>query len=225
MAETPTKIGLDAVSSIEVTGHPANILTGIVLRLLREHFASRPDIEYNGVSIPGWDLTKYIWNQDNTKTGIQIQPVWLWNAQDIARRPGIYVKRNGIQVIKFAINHGTTVGAERASDNHIVEVRGDYKSALLEGSHSIIVVSSSPDEVEVLGQEVFNHLLEFGPEIRTDFKLNLWEMKEFSELAKLEESSEHFAASITVQWRCFNTWRIKGLGPWLKTLEIHGTPV
>lgn len=225
MAEVPTQVGLTPVSSLEATGHPTNILTGIVLRLLREHFSSASNLEYNGVSIQGWDLTKYVWNQDNTKTKIQIQPVWLWNPQDIARRPGIYVKRNGVKVHKLALDHGTTVGAEKSTDNKIVQVRGDYHSCLLEGSHSIIVVSSSPDEVEILGQEVFNQLLEFGPMIRTDFKLNAWEMQEFSELSKLEESSEHFAASITVLWRCFNTWRIKGIGPWLKTLEIRGTPV
>lgn len=225
MADEPTLIGLDRVSSINATGHPANILTGIVLRLLREHFSSLADLEYNGTTIEGWDLRNYIWDADNTKTKIQIQPVWAWNPQDVQRRPALYVRRNGIQVIKLALDHGTTVGPERADDNHVVQVRGDYHSNLLDGSHSIIVVSSSPDEVEVLGQEVFNHLLEFGPKIRTDFKLNLWEMKEFSELSKLEESQQHFAATITVAWRCFHTWRIKGIGPWLKTIEVRGTTV
>ena len=225
MAEAPTQVGLNQVSSIEATGHPMNIVTGIVLRILREHFSSLPDLEYNGTTVVGWDLRKYIWDQDSTKTKIQIQPVWAWNAQDIQRRPGIYVKRNGVQVIKLALDHGTTVGAEKTPDNKIVQVQGDYHSALLDGSHSIIVVSSEPDEVEVLGQEVFNHLLEFGPKIRTDFKLNSWEMKGFSELNKLEESKESFAASITVAWRCFQSWRIKGIGPWLKTIELHGTPV
>jgi hypothetical protein len=168
---TKTYIGLDQVSSICTTGHRANVLTGIVLRLLREHFSTKMELEFNGENEPSADLSKYVWNDDNTKTGIQIQPVWLWNPQDIQRRPALYVKRDSLKNERMALDHGWRVGTPRNENGKMIETQGEAHATMIVGSHTITAVASTGAEAELLGQEVFNHMLEFGPQIRRDVKL------------------------------------------------------
>lgn len=227
--DNPTFRELTPVSSICTTGHRANVLTGVVLRLLREHFSNPAEFEFSG-DFGGneettADLRKYVWDNDRTKATILIDPSYLWNTQDIQRRPGIYLKRNETKNQRIALDHGWTQGAPKNEAGKVIEILGEWHSTMLAGSHTIFVTASTGAEVELLGQEVFNHLLEYGPLIRRDLKLIRWDVQEWQGMSKLEESSERFVTPVVVQWACPQTWRLRQEAPWLKAIGIDVQPL
>ena len=224
-----TFVGLDRASSICTTRHPANVLTGIVLRLLQEHFANPENLEYNGLNEfdslegmrPKRQLQGYTWDPDNTKTAIQIQPVWMYNTQDVDRTPGLYVKRNAQQPQRIAIDDGGFVAqSRRGADGKVIEVEGQYYAQMVVGSHTIFVVSKLGAEAELLGQEVFNHLMMFGPAIRQDMRFHRFLVHEVGELSLLEEFDEHYVVPVVAGYAFSWAWRLKQVAPWLKTLAV-----
>jgi len=219
---SPTYIGLTPVSSICTTGHRANVITGIVLRLLREHFSTPAELEFNPAMSgePAADLSAYVWKDNRKDASIIIDPVWLWNSQDVQRRPALYVRRESLKNNRIALDHGWTVGAPKNEEGKIIEVPGELHSTMIVGGHSVIAVGTSGAEAELLGQEAFNHLMEFGPLIRRDVKLNKWDVAEWSSVAKLEESHEHFVTTVACTWAYSQTWTLRQEAPWLKTLSV-----
>ncbi len=223
-------IGLAPVSSLCTTGHVANILTGVFVRLLREHFATALNLEYNGVNEAVQELEGYLWvgdgqgNADAEKTRIQIDAVWKYNAQDIQRRPALYVKRNSFQTQRLAIRDGMTSNAKRDSEGKVQAVRGEYKTVAVLGSHTIFCVGGSGAEAELLGMEVFNHLVGFSQVLREDLKLHRFMVNEVGELAVLDEYVERFVVPVVCAYAALPAWRTDVVAPWLKTLEIDLLP-
>jgi len=225
-APDKTYVGLTPVSSLCTTGHRANVITGIVLRLLREHFSVPAEFEFNkdNSGEATADLSAYVWKDERKDAKIIIDPVWLWNSQDIQRRPAIYVKRDALKNQRMALDHGWTVGAARNEAGKIIEVTGDLHATLITGSHSLIVVGTSGAEAELLGQEAFNHMLEFGPLIRKDVNLMRWDVDNWSDVSKLEESQEHFISKVTCAWAYSQAWELRQEAPWLKAVSIDIQP-
>lgn len=203
-----------------------------MVRMLREHFSNAANLEFNGENeyrsqadlVPALQLQNYIWNPDNKLTNIQIQPVWEYNPQDIQRRPALYVKRNTLQPQKIAIDNGFTVGPQRDKTGKVLAVRGSYKAVMVLGSHTIFCVGATGAEAELLGMEVTNQLLMFGPLIERDMKFNRFAVLEIGEVALLDEFDTHFVVPIVVGYGFPQAWRINQVAPWLKTLSITVTP-
>lgn len=215
-----TMEGLDPVSSLCTTRHPGNVLTGAYVRLLREHFARVENLEYNMVNEFRSELEQFIWNPELDKTGIQIDAVWKYNAQDLQRRPGLYVKRNNFQYQQVAINQGMTVNATRGKNGTVENVPGDYKTVAVIGSHTIFCVGGSGAEAELLGAEVGNHFQGFGPILRSDLKLHKFMVTQVEEVSLLDEAVEHFVVPVVLGYAAFYAWRLNTVAPWLKTLAI-----
>lgn len=228
----PTMIGLDPESSLCTTGHPANVLTGIFVRILREHFSMADNLEYEGSNefesdqsmLPKRQLQQYVWTADNTTTHIQIQSVWDYNSQDIQRRPGLYVKRNGLQPQKLGIGDGYTMNAGRDANGKVTNVQGEYKSVLMVGSHTVFCVGNSGAEVELLGAEVFEHLQGFAQLIRQDVKLHRFAVLDLHEVALLDEFDEHYVVPIVTGYAFTWTWRVDKIAPRLKAVTIDVRP-
>jgi len=216
-----TLVGLDPASSLCTTGHPANVMTGILLRLLQEHFASPLALEYNGVNEPGIrSLEGYIWTDQVETTRIQILPVWNYNPQDLQRRPALYVKRNGLKPERLGIDEGFTTSPVRAPDFTVQRVPGEYKAKLIFGSHTVFCVGGSGAEAELLGMEVFNHLDQFGPVIRQNMNMHRFGVTEVGEVSLLDEFDQHFVVPVVCGHTVASAWRIDTVAPWLKTLAI-----
>jgi hypothetical protein len=228
---TTTEIGLDLVNSLCASNHPANVLTGIVLKLLQDHFTNPDLLEYNGENefeagstIPLRQLQSYVWNGDPKLTKIQIQPVWAYNPEDIQRRPALYVKRNTMRTQRMAINDGQTVGSQKdPKTGKVIAVRGDYKTVMVLGSHTVFCVGSTGAEAELLGMEVMGQLMMFAPLIRQDMKFHKFMVMECGELALLDEFDQHFVVPVVVSYAFAWAWRITKIAPWLQKLSISVT--
>ena len=226
----PTQVGMDVVSSLCSSQHPSNVLTGLWTRLLREHFASADNLQYNGADEttvegrPTLQLQRYIWDPDNTKTEIQIQPVWEYNSQDIQRRPALYIKRNEVKFERLGIDDGFTTGSQKNAQGQVERVPGEYHSKLMLGSHTVFCVGQTGAETELLAQEVTNHVMMFGPKLRAEFKLARLTLSEVGELALLDEFVEHFVVPVVIAYGIVMSWRIREIQPFLKTLAIDARP-
>ena len=224
MAECPTppmQAGTELVSSLCTTGHRANLLTGVILNLLRDHFSRESNLEFNGQGDASGDkLAGYVWNKDAKQTHIQIQPVWMWNVQDVQRLPAIYVRRDALRSGRVILGDKAAAGAARNADGGIKEVKGDYCLREISGSHAIFCVGKTGAEVELLGQETFNHLTGFAPVLRREFKLHRFELTDWGAIGNLEESSEHFVVPLSCRWVYEDSWRIDKLGPQLKSVYV-----
>jgi hypothetical protein len=213
----PTYIGLDPTSSICSTGLKNLYITGILLRILQSHFSRPENLTFNALKERIWKPETEDSSCENTSaadSGIQIESSTQWDPQEVQKRPGIFVKRNRVTTKRLGIDDGWTVGP----------AEGDYKTKMINGSHTCFCVAGTGAEAELIGQEVFDELLEFSPLIRRDFQFHRFTVSEITELNKLEESDEHYVVAVVSAWAHSQDWRIKEDAPWLKTLQIDLQP-
>jgi hypothetical protein len=185
-------------------------------------------LQYNGTNeftddtheTPKKELEGYVWLPDRENTKIQIQSVWDMSRQDIQRRPGIYVKRNSLQPRKLAINHGYSTGAVKDREGKLIRIDGYLHSVLILGSHTIFCVGQAGAEAELIGQEVFELLRQFGPLLRSELKFQSFEIVECGEVSILEEASTHFAVPVVIGYAFPRSWRLEKVAPWLKAVVV-----
>lgn len=225
---TPTEVGLNRLTTICSTRHPASVLGGIFLQYCRQHFSDINNLEYNGenefanpeFTIPLEELQEFIWKPNAKETNIQIQMIWDYNTEDIQRRPAIYVKRNKQQTQKIAINNGQTIGASRAPNGGMGQVRGAFNSIMILGSHTLFCVGNSGAQAELIAAEIFNEFIAFGPLIREKMELNSFQVEGLEEAALLEEFDDHWCVPIVVTYAYPRSWRVDLVAPWLKVISI-----
>lgn len=219
-----TQVEMDPVSCLCSSQHPTNVMTGVVTRLLQEHFANVNNLIYTDKFDGRTGVEEMIWSKDRTLTKIQIDPVWLYNAEDIQRRPAIYVKRNTWTTQRLGIADGYTINASKTASGEIGRVRGEYKSRAVLGSHTIFAVGRTGAEAELIGSEVFDFLLSFSPILRSDLSLHRMEVTEIGPVSMLDESSEHFVVPVTLAYAAMWAWRLEMISPWLQKLSIDSSP-
>ena len=213
----PTYIGLDPTSSICTTGLKNLYITGILLRIIQNHFGRPENLTFNALKARIWKPETEDSTCENTTakdSGIQIESHTLWDPQDVQKRPGIFVKRNRVSTKRLGLDDGWT----------LAPANGDYKTKMIVGSHTAFCVAGTGAETELVGQEVFDELLEFSPLIRKDFQFHRFTVSEITEVNKLEESDEHYVVAVVAAWAHSQDWRIKEDAPWLKTLSIDLSP-
>jgi hypothetical protein len=220
-----TQVGMEKVSSVCSTGMTGNILTGLFVRTLRDHFSSADNLEFNGANYLDTtiELQRYVWS-DGPETKLQIQSVWEYNTQDIQNRPALYVKRNRFQTQKTAMGDGYTVAPNTDSDGRVRNVPGRYQTRAILGSHTIFCVGGAGAEVELLGWEVFNLFHQFAQVFREEFRMHRFEVSGVEGVGLLEEFDYHFVVPVVVAYAYYAAWRIDVEAPWLKTVSINVNP-
>lgn len=223
-----TFIGMDGISSLCSSGLTPNILTGALVAILRDHFSNPDNLEFGGKNefrvvdgqeVPLEELQGYVWTPDRRTTKILIDPVWLYNRQDEQRRPAIYVKRNQITGEKVAIADGMTIAAGGNG-----RVPGRLQVRAINGSHTAFCVAGSGAEAEMLGTEVFSHLMGFAQVLREELKLHAFDVQSVEAVSHFEEFNDKFVVPVVVAYKAVKAWRTDKVAPWLKSFTIGATP-
>lgn len=223
-----TKVGLDETSSLCTTGFHPNILTGFIVRALRDHFSDPDNLEFGGRNefriVDGQrvmveELQKYVWST-GSDTKILIDPSWKYNRQNIQARPGLLVRRDQFSRQSVVIGDGYTVGPKLDAAGNIERVRGRFQTCIIAGSHTIFCIGGSGAEAELLGSEVFNHFLGFGQLFREELNMHEFEAKSMEPVAYLEEFDDHYVVPVVLSYAYMAAWRVEREAPWLKTLAI-----
>jgi len=209
---TTQPIELDP-SSICSTGVRPSYMTGYLLRLLEAHFA-------NADNIVDANLKSYIWaakGAASIDSKILIEPSDRYEATALQQRPGIYIKRAGVQsqrimILDKAITHLSRNG-NYAGENHVLA---------LVGSHDLMCCARGPDGMaaERLAEEVFYMLLEYGPVIKKDLQANVIQTPMLAAAQKVEEEGQNYAVGIKFQWAFIHAWTLKAIAPILRDVRV-----
>lgn len=208
---------LDGISSLSVTGLQLNIITGIFLQVLREHFISPDRIENEY-------LKGCIWlhkeddpvTTDPARSKILIDPVYRWNRTSTQKRPAILVKRGGQQSTRVGITMNRTFGLGESD----YPEAGSKHSVFLHGTHSILCIATDGGIVEILGSEVSRHFIQFAPVIKKEFKFKEFEFAQIGEVGVLEEDKENYVVPIVIKYAYDNNWKLAKQEPRLKSFEL-----
>lgn len=217
----PTLIDLDEWSSLCSTGHTPNVITGVLLRFIQEHFSDPDKIEHSALRDNIWRNNPSDTTEGIPPKGILIAPVYRWDPVDFQHRITIYVSRNQITTQRLGINDGLKVGLGRDPETGELKTdEGEYHVVGVQGSHTFFCIGRAGAEVEVLGSEVWREILHFSPVLRRDLKLKRLVVSEASPISKLEEYDQHFVVTVAVGWYYYEKWRLRPVAPWLKSLSI-----
>jgi hypothetical protein len=201
--------------------------------LLRDHFSSVENLEFNSYNVWGeeYQLENYIYvgdgqgGTDRERTGILIDPVWLFNAEDMQRRPGLIIKRGAFQTRKTGgIGDGTTSAPVTDGNGRVVRVPGRYQTRAILGSHVVFAIAGAGAEAELLGSEVFNFFSQFAQVIRQTFKMAIFTPSQVGEVSVVEEYDHNFVVPIVLSYAVHSAWRIDVKAPWFKTAQIEVSP-
>jgi len=172
-------------------GPRPQIMTGLFVSLLQDHFADADNIEH-----AVFRDRLYVAGEE---TKILIEDATVWTPDRTQKRPAIIVKRNAWKHLKryTLANTGVT---EEGYVGH---------SKVWRGSHTIFCVAPKGGETETLAAETYLFLMRFGPVFRQYFQLLQFELVDIGALSQLEEDSTHYVVPITVMYGWDETWNIR----------------
>lgn len=212
MDEAPYNVDQE-VSSLCATGLRPQILTGVLLRLLTEHFS-------DGRRIQEPQLKGYIWNSDPGISRISIMPVWHWLTRGAQKRPALLIKRNALQPRTLGLGDGLAL----ISETHAAAVPNDspgLAQVAVDGSHTVFALSSAAAEAELLSTEVFCRLLQYQQIIQDEFSFQRFRVAEVGPLHKLEEHSETFVVPVNLAYAYIDAWQLVSSAPFLKSIALQ----
>lgn len=188
-------------------GPRPQIMTGLFLSLLRDHFASADNIEHAVFRERLFTRT----SDTEDSTGILIEDATVWTPTRTQKRPAIIVKRNGWKHLKRLTLDSAT---GKTAEGHTTYVK------LWRGSHTLFCLAPNGAEAEVLTAETYRFLMHFGPVFRQYFRLLQWELVDVGSLSNVEEAIKHYAVPITVAYGWDESWLIREHVPPLRDVRL-----
>ncbi len=202
-------------SSILSTNMRFTYMTGVLMRLMEAKFS-----DANNIVNPM--LKGFLWqpmpeNVDGPITSkILVEPAYKYDIRAIQERPGIYVSRGGggaqdIAIKSKAITHLDQDGL----------YKGESYLKMIAGTSKIQCVSLEPAAADQLAEEIFYHLLEYGPAIKKDFFLSYFGVKQLTPLQEIDkEHKEGYVSAVLVEWQAAHGWRLKPVMPILRDVRF-----
>ncbi len=204
--DLPARVTLDQVTpdALCSLGPRPYLLTGAYLQLMRQHFASRDQIE-DPV------LKHLIWS-DQPDMPIAIETSSRWKPDVSGLRPAIIIKRNEFHVTSRGIN-------DQMQGHYVLDGR-DFYAAFPEGTHVFCCIDHEEGGAERLANEVYRELIQFGPEIRRSFQLKRFKVHSLGAYGKLEEAAGSYGVPVTVMAAFEECWVITPNAPRLKRIVL-----
>lgn len=196
-------------SSFLTTGHTPLIVTGWMVQLIRYQFGDPNNIENK-------QLRDNVWTPDVETTHILIEWVWDNTVKELARRPAILVKDNGVKPINIGFDSGRTGG-----DPHGSELTGSESYTVpIVGSHTVFALGREGGEAQLLATEVRRYIMQFISKIRNDLHLIRLQWLGSGPVAHVEEYREHYMVPITFGYAYWEYFELTPEAPILKTVKF-----
>jgi len=193
-------------NSLCAMGPQPQIMTGLFVALLREHYADANNIEHEV-----FRDRLYRRVPDPNATGILIEDSNVWTPGRTQKRPAIVVKRNAWEHMKRFTLDSLSGTSEDGWPQY---------TKLWRGSHTIFCISPEGGECETLVAETYRFLMHLGPVFRREFNLLKFELMQVGPLSMLEETSKHWTVPITVAYGWSETWIIRQHQPFTHDLRL-----
>jgi len=217
MSATPqsTQERTSSLCNIPMDGYVA---TGIFLQLLREYFMKAERIENERLRSLRWVPTQGNANQmDAERSNILIEPVYRWDPRKTQALPAVLVRREAtmLENQKFMGNNlaHPLFGAGDGSESHIMPCQG---------SHTLMCVSTEASISEVLAMDVARLFYRHGLVFTRIFPFNTFTVPQVGAIQRLEESDEHFAVPVALQYAYTDQWTVVEQEPLFKGVSLTG---
>ena len=185
------------------------IITGVFLQFTRSHFFSADNIVND-------KLKGYLWS-DDVDSRVQIEPSYKWEPTHVQQRPGIFFKREQVDVnSNFAMNSGQHTSHMNLNGNH---TGADFTN-FIQGGHSILCVAGTAAEAENIGFEIFFRYLEYQNPLKKEANLGTLNVIGISAVKKVDENKENWLVSINLSWIYSYDWTLYQEAPILKKVAF-----
>lgn len=184
------------------------LIDGILRGWLLRHFANADRIQRPGLAQRIWKATD--------DTGIDIVLIDDWKPNTMNKRPQIVIRWDDLTPKRDGIDN-------RFVSTGPVLVRATpqlYANTML-GSHTLFCIAGESAECKELAFEVYDQLMKFAPTVQKLLNLSRMELAKIDRPGRLEESSENFAAPITLAYAYGQQWLVEPLDePALKEILL-----
>ena len=167
------------------------MITGLILDLLRKHYATPLNIEER-------DLRSLVW-QESVRTGILIESIHRWRGDLVQKRPAIVVKKNA----RHNVRKGIADYAGADEQGHV------WFETFWVGTHTLFCIHESGASAEILATETQRELTQFGPLFTKYMDLFMWQVVDVGDTYDLEEARQSFVVPITVAWAYSEKWKLE----------------
>ena len=206
---------LERVRELCSLGLSPRMLSGVVMRLLKNHF-SDPDL----ILTP--NLKQYVFNEaDALVSKIRIVKSVHFDPKTAGQSPALIVKRGGLQSTRHSMadRAGATRGRQATDD-----MRGiSHHSRFITGGHRIFCVAESDGESEDLAQEVFDVLSFLSPAVIERLPFHDFQVTGLAEQGALTETATQVGVAVDLTYTYEYAWSLQALAPRLKTFSL-GSP-
>lgn len=205
--------GLDSIATICRAGMTPRVVTGLLLRTIKNHFAD-PDL------ILDPKLQKYVWNQDSTKSKIRIVQNAYFDAKSAGQFPAIIVGRGNLESKRVSMDDK----AQSVDDPRAMAMAGISKYVRFHiVSYTVTCVAENIGEADDLAMEVFDTLSYLSPMMTERLPFHDFQVVGMGALGALTDTGTQLAVPVQLTMAYEYAWTLQPLAPRLKTLSIHPT--
>lgn len=205
--------GLDAISNLCQLGMTPRVVTGLLIRTLKNHFA-------DPALILDPKLQKYIWNQDSTKSKIRIIQNAFFDAKGAGQFPAIIVGRGNLESKRVSMDDKM----QQATNAREAAMTGLQKYIRFHSvAYTITVITENIGETDDLAMEVFDTFSYLSPMMTERLPFHDFQVVGMGAVGALSETGTQLAIPVQLSMVYEYAWTLQPLAPRLKTLSIHPT--
>lgn len=162
------------------------------------------------------------WNSDEKKSDIYIIPDYVWDDQNVEKRPAVYVSLGDINCEPFAPQigrpgeMGMNLRGERGAEHYFRDIKS--------GTVSWNVLAESRGESLSIVSDLAKYLNVFQSRIRVDLCMKTFAVTQISPLNIVKESRERFQCSVTATFSYEFGWTLVEEAPKAR-IDLHITEV
>jgi hypothetical protein len=189
-------------------------LTGIIMRLLMNHFS-------DPAAIMTPNLRQYLFSPTQTDSKIRIEKAVTFNPAGAGLFPALIVKRMASESRRHSLGDRTDNPNTGTDDDALKGI--SHFSRFNTGVHRIFCIAEASAVSEDLAQEVFDFFSFLSPAIREHLPFHDFEVIGLGEDGALTETATQVGISVDVKYVYEYAWTLEALAPRIKVFKIQPT--
>jgi hypothetical protein len=202
---------LERMRNLCSLGLSPRMLSGVIMRLLKNHF-SDPSL----ILTP--NLEQYVWSEKPLESKIRIVKSVFFDPATAGQYPALVVKRMPLQSQRHSM--ADKVGTSRGMSSTDAMRGISHHSRFINGAHRIFCIAEADGESEDLAQEVFDVLSFLSPAIVERLPFHNFEVTGMGEQGALTETATQIGVPVDVTYTYEYAWTLQALAPRLKTFSL-----
>ena len=205
--------GLDAIATICQVGMTPRVVTGLLIKTLRNHFQD-PSL------IMDPKLQQYVWNQDSQKSKIRIVQNAQFDAKSGGQFPAVVIGRGNLESKRLAMDDKAQFATESV-ENSMAGIQKYVRFHMVD--FVVTSISETLGEADDLAQEIFDTFSYLSPVMTSQLPFHDFQVVGMGPIGALTETAVMLAVPIHLKVVYEYSWTLRPLASRLKTLSINPT--